>query len=48
MAACSDIPGVEETGERSVAFALPTMHAAIRCFKAVTVMAKASAEKTFG
>lgn len=48
VAACSAIPGVEETGERSVAFTLPTMLAAIRCFKAVTVLAKASVENTFG
>ncbi len=48
VAACSAIPCVEETGERSVAFTLPTMLTAIRCFKAVTVLAKASVEKTFG
>jgi D-amino peptidase len=48
VAACSAIPGVEETAERCVTFTLPTMHAAIRCFKAVTVIAKASVEKTFG
>ena len=48
VAACSAIPCVEESGERSVSFTLPTMLAAIRCFKAVTVLAKATVEKTFG
>ncbi len=46
--ATTTIPGVEQTSERSVAFTLPTMLEAIRCFKAVSTLAKASAEPKFG
>lgn len=46
--ACTAIPGVEQTGPRSVTFTLPTMAAAIRCFKVVTTLALASAEEGYG
>lgn len=46
--ACTAIPGVEQTGVRSVTFALPTMVAAIRCFRVVTTLALASAEPGYG
>jgi D-amino peptidase len=35
-------------GLRTVAFTLPTMAEAIRCFRAVTVLAAASVEPTYG
>jgi D-amino peptidase len=46
--AATAIPGVEQTGERQVAFTLPTMAQAIRCFKAVTVLATSSTEPRYG
>ena len=48
VAAVTAIPGVEAAGERGIAFELPTMVEAIRCFKAVTVLAAASVEETYG
>jgi D-amino peptidase len=42
------IPGVERIGERRVGFELPSMYEAIRCFKAVTTIASASMEETYG
>ncbi len=48
VAACTAIPGVEQTGLRSVRFTLPTMAKAIRCFRVVTVLAAASAEPDYG
>ncbi|HET9897947.1 MAG TPA: M55 family metallopeptidase [Streptosporangiaceae bacterium] len=48
VAACTAIPGVEQTGPRSVGFTLPTMAKAIRCFRVVTVLAAASAEADYG
>lgn len=42
------IPGVETSGERRIAFELPTMYEAIRCFKAVTTIASASTEEQYG
>jgi D-amino peptidase len=42
------IPGVRPIAERRVAFELPTMLEAIRCFRAVTQIAGASVEKTYG
>jgi D-amino peptidase len=48
VTACTAIPGVEQAGQRRVAFTLPTMAQAIRCFKAVTVLAAASAEAGYG
>jgi D-amino peptidase len=46
--ACTAIPGVERSGDRSVTFTLPTMFEAIRCFKAVSSMASASTERDYG
>lgn len=46
--AATAIPYVEQTGERQVAFTLPTMAEAIRCFKAVTVLATSSTEPRYG
>lgn len=46
--ACTAIPGVQQTGTRRVSFTLPTMVAAIRCFRAVTVLAAASVEPAYG
>jgi D-amino peptidase len=48
VAAVTAIPGVEATGDRGISFESPTMLDAIRCFKAVTVLAAASAEETYG
>jgi len=48
VTAVTAIPGVDATGDRGVTFSLPTMVAAIRCFKAVTVLAAASVEDTYG
>ena len=45
---CTAIPGVRAAGPRTVAFTLPTMAEAIRCFRAVTVLAAASVEPTYG
>ncbi|HEY3714296.1 MAG TPA: M55 family metallopeptidase [Jatrophihabitantaceae bacterium] len=42
------IPGVEQIAERQVAFELPTMIEAIRCFRAVTQVASGSVEKSYG
>jgi len=46
--ASTAVPGVEATSETSVSFTLPTMREAIRCFKAVSVMASASTEPEYG
>jgi D-amino peptidase len=46
--ACIGIPGVEQTGSRTVAFTLPTMALAIRCFRVVTALAAASVEPRYG
>jgi D-amino peptidase len=48
VAAVTAIPGVEAVGDRGIRFELPTMLEAIRCFKAVTVLAAASVEETYG
>ena len=48
VAAVTAIPGVEAVGERGIRFELPRMFEAIRCFKAVTVLAAASIEETYG
>ena len=45
---CTAIPDVEQTGPRRVAFELPSMKQAIRCFRAVTALADGSMEKTYG
>jgi D-amino peptidase len=42
------IPDVEQIGPRRVAFELPTMQLAIRCFRAVTALADGSMEKSYG
>jgi D-amino peptidase len=42
------IPDVEQIGTRRVAFELPTMKLAARCFRAVTALADGSVEKTYG
>lgn len=42
------IPDVHQTGTRRVAWELPTMALAIRCFRAVTALASGSAENTYG
>jgi len=42
------IPGVRQIAERQVAFELPTMLEAIRCFRAVTQIASGSVEKSYG
>lgn len=46
--AATAIPCVEQDGERRVTFTLPTMAEAIRCFKAVTVLASHATEKGYG
>ncbi len=48
IAAVTAIPCVEAVGERGIRFELPTMFEAIRCFKAVTVLAASSVEETYG
>lgn len=48
VGACTAIPGVTAIGPRTVAFTLPTMAEAIRCFRAVTVLAAASVEPGYG
>lgn len=48
VGACTGVPGVEQTGPRTVAFTLPTMARAIRCFRVVTVLAAASIEPRYG
>jgi D-amino peptidase len=48
VTAVTAIPGVEAVGDRGISFELPTMLRAIRCFKAVTVLAAASVEETYG
>jgi D-amino peptidase len=42
------IPDVEQVGPRRVAFELPTMQLAIRCFRAVTALADGSMENSYG
>jgi D-amino peptidase len=46
--ACTGIPGLTQRDERTVTFTLPTMAQAIRCFRAVTVLAAASTEPRYG
>ena len=48
VAMTTAIPDVEQVGTRRVAFELPTMALAIRCFRAVTALADASTEPTYG
>ncbi len=42
------IPDVEQIGLRRIAFELPTMKLAIRCFRAVTALADGSMERSYG
>lgn len=42
------VPGVERSGPRRIRFTLGTMAEAIRCFKAVTVLATAAGEPDYG
>lgn len=44
VGAATAIPGVVEVAERKVAFTLPSMRAATRCFKALSVLVAAAAE----
>ncbi|MEV4740841.1 M55 family metallopeptidase [Streptomyces sp. NPDC049555] len=46
--AATAVPGVGQTGERLVAYTLPTMYEAIRCFKAVTTVVSAAVEEQYG
>ncbi|GAA2725571.1 MULTISPECIES: M55 family metallopeptidase [Streptomyces] len=46
--AATAVPGVAQTGERLVAYTLPTMYEAIRCFKAVTTVVSAAVEEQYG
>jgi D-amino peptidase len=48
VAMTTAIPDVEQTGTRRVAFELPTMRLAIRCFRAVTALADGSMERNYG
>ncbi|MEO6701520.1 MAG: M55 family metallopeptidase [Jatrophihabitantaceae bacterium] len=48
VAMTTAIPDVHQTGPRRVAFELPTMQLAIRCFRAVTALADGAIEKTYG
>jgi D-amino peptidase len=47
-AASTVVPGVERTGERKVAYTSGTMYEGIRTFKAVTTIASAAVEQTYG
>ncbi|MFI9719736.1 M55 family metallopeptidase [Streptomyces sp. NPDC052396] len=46
--AATCVPGVEQTGERRVAYTMATMYEAIRCFKAVTTIVSAATEEEYG
>ncbi|GHC54935.1 M55 family metallopeptidase [Streptomyces cinnamoneus] len=46
--AATAVPGVEQSGERLVAYTMPTMYEAIRCFKAVTTVVSAAVEDHYG
>lgn len=48
VALVTGIPGVNAVGERRVAFELPTMKQAIRCFRVVTAIASGSVEHHYG
>jgi D-amino peptidase len=48
VTAVTGIPGVEQTGERTVAFTLPTMAEAIRCFRALSGLAANATEAGYG
>ena len=42
------VPGVERSGERRVAYTLPTMYEGIRAFKAVTTLVSQAVEEQYG
>jgi D-amino peptidase len=46
--AATVVPGVEQTGERRVAYTAPTMFEGIRCFKAVTTVVSSAVEEQYG
>ncbi len=46
--AATAVPGVEQTGERRVAYTSPTMYEGIRCFKAVTTLVSSAVEEQYG
>ncbi|MCC3770083.1 M55 family metallopeptidase [Streptomyces sp. UNOC14_S4] len=46
--AATCVPGVEQSGERRVAYTTPTMYEGIRCFKAVTTVVSAAVEEEYG
>lgn len=48
VAMTTAIPDVEQVGPRRIAFELPTMQLAIRCFRAVTALAYGSLEPDYG
>jgi D-amino peptidase len=48
VTAVTGIPGVNQSGERRVAFTLPTVAEAIRCFRALSALAAASTEPGYG
>lgn len=48
VGAATVVPGVEQTGERRVAYTLPTMYAALRAFKAVTTLVSQAVEEQYG
>jgi D-amino peptidase len=48
VGACTGVPGVRQAGPRTVAFTLPTMAEAIRCFRVVALLAVASTEAGYG
>ncbi|WP_328493025.1 M55 family metallopeptidase [Streptomyces sp. NBC_00414] len=46
--AATVVPGVEQSGERKVAYTSATMYEGIRTFKAVTTIVSAAVEETYG
>jgi D-amino peptidase len=48
VAMTTAIPDVEQIGPRRIAFELPSMRLAIRCFRAVTALADGSMERNYG
>jgi D-amino peptidase len=48
VTAVTSVPGVCQTAERRIAFTVPTMAEAIRCFRVVSVLASASTESRYG
>ncbi|MGK5447394.1 M55 family metallopeptidase [Streptomyces radiopugnans] len=46
--AATVVPGVEQTGERRVAYTSPSMYEGIRTFKAVTTVVSAAMEEQYG